>query len=75
MRIADRAAFAICNWRGHRRAADKRWDGEYYHSRCVRCGAAILRHSGDRRWRLPDAEELRYFDKMGRSIEIGAGDA
>ena len=54
----------VCSVMGHKRASQKSWDGEFYHSKCVRCGAGLVRLSGDREWRKPDDVEKRYFDSM-----------
>ena len=75
MSITGRPLALFCSWRGHRRAAEKSWDGEFYHSRCARCGAAILRLSGERHWRLPDVDELRYFEKKRQAAATLAAPA
>ena len=54
----------VCSLLGHKRSPRKSWDGEFYHSACVRCSAELVRLSGDRDWREPNEIEKRYFDKM-----------
>lgn len=54
----------VCSMLGHKRTATKSWDGEFYHSSCSRCDAALVRLSGDKTWREPDETERRYFEKM-----------
>ena len=64
----------FCTTLGHKRASAKSWDGEFYHSSCARCGAVLVRLTGDRDWREPLPTEVRYFDMMKEQAAVPAQD-